>query len=449
MKRIDSPFKFIIFKNKKNLEKIPTLPGVYCFKKRKKIFYIGKAQNLRERVKNHLYGKNWWERFIFKKKFKGEIGFAETSSEIEALILESRLIKKHQPSFNILWKDDKNYFYVAIKQNKEKIPYLCVTHQIKEKDEDPAVLYLGPFIEGSALKKVLKFLRRIFPYYHSPAHLKNKCPWCYLNLCPGPFATLNLKNYQKNIRHIISILKGKKDTVLKQLKKEMENLAKKQKFEEAARIRDKIFSLEQIMAHAHIINTFLPSQKLPLSQRNQWQEGILLLQSLLQTSKSISKIEAYDISNLQGKFATGSLVVFENGLPNKNMYRKFKIKTQNQHDIAMLKEVLKRRFSHQEWAYPQVILIDGGISHFNAALEIKNSFSSTKDIKVISLAKKGQKIFIEGYKKPFSFKELPSRLYHFIIRLDKAAHFFALNYHKKLRKKDLLNNKKPSRQIKN
>jgi excinuclease ABC subunit C len=351
-----------------------------------------------------------------------KIGFLETNnSEIEALILEANLIKKYQPKYNVVWKDGKNYFYVAIAQTNQKIPYIYITHQPQTDRLPMSIQFIGPFVEGTALKKTLRFLRKVFPYYTSVKHSKNKCTYCHLDLCPGP--NPDLINYKKNIKKLILILQGKRNAVLDSLKKEMKTASKENKFEEAGKIRDKIYALQQVMSHTHVI------------ENSKFE---------IRNSKLTGKIECYDVSNIQGKQATGSMVVFKNGKPNKNEYRKFKIKLSNTpNDTAMLKEVLQRRFTHPEWPMPDVILIDGGKAQLNVAIKIKNNLdtlnsrSYSQSIRVMAIAKGKQELFIEGMIKPIPLKQLPQEVYNLIKQLDDEAHRFAIAYHKTLRKKNL------------
>jgi len=404
--------------NNKNFNQLPKTPGVYFFTVGGMSdippIYIGKAVNIQSRVKNHFSQPSYRDNLFINKVDK--IGFFETGSEIEALILEANLIKKYHPKFNVVWRDDKNYFFVAIAQNSQKIPYVYITHQpsLKIVNCKLKISYIGPFVGGMALKNALKFLRKAFPFYTSSKHPKNKCTWCHLGLCPGP--NPNLKEYRKNIKKLILILQGKKDNVLSSLRKEMNNFSKKNKFEEAGKIRDTILDLQQVMAHSEVI------------------EKSKIINPL-------SKIECYDISNIQGKFATGSMVAFINGKPYKNSYRKFKIRLGDKpNDIAMLKEILIRRFNHKDWKYPEVILIDGGKAQLNMAIETKNYFKNPKikNLKIISIAKGKQELFIDGQPNPIPLKDLSRETQNLILQLDDEAHRFAVTYHKKLRKKELL-----------
>jgi len=463
---------------KVKIDQLPKKAGVYLFYEgnpssrgssgRKNPVYIGKAINIRDRVKNHFNQPSYRDNLFISKVDK--IGFIETDSEIEALILEASLIKKHLPKFNVVWRDDKNYFYVAIAQNQQKIPYIYITHQFKIQNSKFKIQHVGPFVEGNALKKTLKFLRKVFPYYTSVKHPKQKCTWCHLDLCPGP--NPDLKEYKKNIKKLILILKGKRKNVLSSLKKEMKAFSYSREYENAKKARDKIYALELVMAHTHVIENQNANLK---SQNDVWIETQKILQDVLNIKKEIHRIECYDISNIQGKNTTGSMVVFISGSPERSQYKKFKIRIESgPNDIAMLKEVLERRFSHPEWKYPEIILIDGGKAQLNVAIKVRNKLQKAKSnpyqktrssglydigqmkksvlnkiqrIKIISIAKGRQELFIENppsrktsegqRNQPIPLKNLPQDIYNLIKHLDDEAHRFAITYHKKLRKKAL------------
>jgi excinuclease ABC subunit C len=394
----------IEFIKKMDFENLPKTSGVYFFYSKNEPIYIGKAINIRNRVKNHFQQPSYRDNLFISLVDK--IGYMETNSEIEALLTEAGLIKKYQPKFNVVWRDDKNYFFVAI--TKTERPYVFITHQKTANAE-----YIGPFVDGQALKKTLKFLRRIFPHYTTKTHPKRKCTWCHLDLCPGPDPDLKL--YNKNLKKLALVLRGNGKKVLKSLENEMKTASKANNFEEAAKIRDKIFAYKKIMSHQSVIREEIRGSHNP-------------------TDLFTGRIECYDISNIQGKFATGSMVVFENGRPAKDQYRKFKIKSPAEpNDILMLKEVLQRRFSGQGWKYPKAILIDGGKGQLNAAIEVV-----PPQIKVMSIAKGRQELFVAGQKFPTPLKNLPQEIYNLIKSLDEEAHRFAVTYHRKLREKALL-----------
>lgn len=399
------------FLPKNKVSKLPKNPGVYAFKKGSRLLYIGKAINIRERVKGHdeLLG------------LTRQLGYIKADSEIEALILEANLIKRYQPKYNVVWRDDKNYFYICI--TKEDFPRVFITHQPKQFENTSRTV--GPFVDGKALKQTLKVLRKAFPYRTCKNLPRKPCLWYQLDRCPAPCIlksklgkqivrdrTSNIqKESQRNIRNLIKILQGKKKQVLANLKKEMKAFSQGKKFEEAAKIRDQISALERVLAHSHIF-TLVEAKPQP-----KWQ---------------YKRIEAYDISNIQGKEATGSMVTFINGKPQKALYRKFKIKAAGKpNDVAMIKEVISRRLKHSEWGWPDLILIDGGKAQLNAAASI------TK-IPVMALAKKRNELYVKGRKKPVLLKTLPRELFNLILQLRDEAHRFAKAYHHKLRNRSLL-----------
>ncbi len=388
-------FKFL---NVKKIGKLPDKPGVYAFKKNGEIIYIGKALSLKNRARNH---KN-----LIEKSEK--IGYLETGSEIEALLKEAELIRKLKPRANVLWKDDKNYFYVAF--GKEEFPRVYITHR-PEKEED----YVGPFVEGKALKRTLSLLRKAFPYYSGKRHPKGSCPWCHLGLCPGPDP--DKKEYGKNLKSLKAVLKGKKKSVLKDLERKMKLYSKNRDFEKAARERDRIKNLRAVLEHAGVFRK--PGFPLKIFPSG--------------------RIEAYDISDIQGKEAVGSMVVFKNGGPDKSQYRKFKVRISGKpNDFAMLKEVLSRRFRHKEWPKPDLIVVDGGKPQLKAALQARKDFPEMKSIKIMAIAKKENDLFVEGKKEPIALNSFPREFFNLVLALRDEAHRFARSYHMLLREKTLI-----------
>jgi len=422
-------FKFV---SKDNISKLPEDSGVYAFWNKKTLFYIGKAINIKERVKNHfLQPHSFWEQTLLRPSgFEGQIGFNKTDSEIEALILEAKLIKKYRPKYNIVWKDDKNYFYVAI--TKGNFPKVFITHQIKNKKSQ--IDFIGPFIDGNSLKQTLKILRKVFPYRSCNNLPKKPCLWYQLDRCLAPCLFQSglgkqikgssrkiSKESMQNTKNLKKILIGKKSLVLENLKKEMKEAATNRNFETAATIRDQIRSFEKVMAHSRI---FEPASFIETKLPPEWR---------------FKKIEAYDVSNIQGQEATGSMVVFINGSPDKSQYRKFKIRISGKpNDIAMLKEILFRRLKHLEWSYPDLILIDGGKAQLNIALETLKPVASNLKPKVMAIAKKKDELYMEGKQKPILLKKMPREVFNLILQLRDEAHRFAIAYHKKLRERGLL-----------
>jgi len=479
-------FKFIA---KDKISHLPKSPGVYAFKKDGQILYIGKATNVRERVKNHFQQPGFRGNLFVNQADK--IGYIKTDSEfadptdhltsrpashgstIEALVLEAKLIKKYQPKYNVMWRDDKNYFYVGI--TKDDFPRVFVTHQPLRQTQDKPKLkidYIGPFVEGRVLKQTLNVLRRIFPYRTCKPYTGRPCLWYQLGRCPGscllgsklakeiPGLKKTIKKEsQRNAKNLKRILQSGKNQVLESLKTEMRNASKIRDFERAVKIRDQIWALERILSHSKIFDYPSEAKGGEETEKN--------LRKTLKIKRRVKRIEAYDVSNMQGQNATGSMVTFINGEPDKNFYRKFKIKIEGKpNDVAMIREVLTRRFQHSEWGWPDLILIDGGRAQLNAALQCLNSkidehpfitelsrsesesgkeeifFDSTfrcarvfKHVKVMALAKKENKLFIEGKKQPVLLKTLPREIFNLILQLRDEAHRFAVAYHRKLRER--------------
>jgi len=409
---------------KSKLSTLPKAPGVYTLASTKSVLYIGKAENIRDRVKNHFQQPSYRDHLFIEEITK--VGYLKTDSDIDALLLESQLIKQQQPKYNVMWKDDKKYFSVAI--TKEKLPRIFLTHQQVVAKKSEQAEYIGPFVEGKAIKRVLRLLRRVFPYYTAKKHGPLLCQYCHLNLCPGP--NPNYKEYQKNVRSLIAVLKGKRMSVVKQLEKEMNQASKEQDFEKAASARDQFFSLERIISHAQL----LPQ----VSETLNWNLIEKEVQKLLGTKKKITRIEAYDISNTQGKEATGSQVVFIKGVPAKDSYRKYKIHiTGKPNDFAMIKELVKRRLQHPEWPYPQLMVIDGGKGQLSSAVSALKE-SEVKNIALSALAKRHNELFFPLKQKPTLLRDLPKPVEHVFLHIRDEAHRFAISYHRLLRKKKIL-----------
>ncbi|MDO8495463.1 MAG: GIY-YIG nuclease family protein [bacterium] len=425
---------------------IPTTPGVYFFQDGKgKTLYIGKAANLKSRLGSYFKKQPHDTRITAMLARASKVRWQETPSEIEALILESQLIKKKRPPFNVLLRDDKQYFYVTF--TADEFPRIYLTHQPQRYTD-----YIGPFTDGHALRTTLKLLRRVFPYCTCKQKHHHPCLNFHLGKCAGycclkHHETANIKHetkeYGKNIKAIKKILTGKKSNLSGELHKQMSQAAKKENFTKAIELRDKLGHLERVFENARIIKG--------ISER----EGILRdVQLALELTKLPRRIEGYDISNIQGEMATGAMIAFTNGQPDTNEYRKFKIRLGNTpDDTAMLREVLSRRFNHPEWPFPDLILIDGGKGQLNAAIAaifnfqtpISNKFSNSKpqisEIPIIALTKnekhRGDHIFISNQKEPVALKDLPPAVSDFILHVDSEAHRFAIQYYRELHRKAL------------
>jgi len=434
------------------IKKLPSSPGVYFFRDEKgELLYIGKATNLRSRVSSYfrgdvVAGRSEW--ICLMVALVADINFEQTDSVLEALILESNLIKKYQPKYNTLEKDDKSFAYFVV--TKEEFPRVIILRQTdlfqisnfkfqisnqfqiknkklgKENFKYKDILigkYYGPYTSKLQMQIALKIIRRIFPFHAGNQKTEKGCLDFQLGMCPGPYADAISKiDYKKNIHGIEMILQGKKKSLILKMEKEMQLFAKKDEFEKAAVLRNKIHALNHIRDVALMTRDF----------ESNTQNTKYKIQNI--------RLESYDISNISGQHAVGSMVVFAGGMADKSQYRKFKIKTvDGSNDVAMMKEVLSRRFNN-DWVMPDLILLDGGLGHLNMADELLH--------KNLGLA-----VFVASVAKGPTRKKLDVRILKstkdeninnvlkddlLLKQIMDEAHRFAITYHKKLRKNNFL-----------
>ncbi|MDO8560737.1 MAG: GIY-YIG nuclease family protein [bacterium] len=424
---------------------IPTFPGVYIFRDAKKHpLYVGKAGNLKSRLS--FYFGNEAKKHPRTERLLTEatsVSIVKTGSEIEALVEEARLIKTFHPKYNILMRDDKNYLFVVI--TKEYFPQIILTHQ--PKSFTGAKKIIGPFTGASAVKETLKLLRGVFPYCTCKKNHKNPCLNAEIGKCPGVCCEklskrvgheiLKHKNdYVKNIANIAALLEGKKISALqRKLKNELARASSELKYEQAAKLRDQLYGLKEILLHRSVIMRWTSTEP---GQPNGWEAIRAKIKFMLRAASLIQRVEGYDISNISGREASGSMVVFINGVPNKNEYRKFRIKTvSGANDVAMMAEIISRRFRHKEWGRADLIILDGGKPQLNTILKkLKSERVKTKTI-ITSLAKRDEELYVTGLKKPIQLKKASRELLHFFQRVRDEAHRFAKKYHHKLREKAL------------
>lgn len=436
-------------KIKAQLKKLPTTSGVYIFKnKNGEIVYVGKATSLKSRVSSYFLNKNQGEyiRPIEKMIAQVEkIKTIETETVLEALILEANLIKKHKPKYNVDGKDDKSFAYFVI--TKEDFPRVLIvretdlqkshqssviSHRKKSEDKKPhnnkklqatgylptgqtgnlqAIGIFGPYTSKIQMQIALKIIRKIFPFHNRREKSEKGCLEFQLGLCPGPYAgAISKEDYKKNIKGIKMVLEGKKKNLLKILEREMLRYSKEEKFEKALELRNKIFALKHIQEIA-----LLKGEKRNNVGRN-------------------FRIEAYDISNISGEFAVGSMVVFGGGNPDKSQYRKFKIKTViGANDVGMMREMLIRRLNNN-WPLPELIILDGGRGHLNMGLKILGE--NNLGIAMVGVAKgpdrkKLEVVGGENIKNKKIIDILKDK--KLLKRITDEAHRFAITYHKKIR----------------
>ncbi len=426
------------------LTKLPTTPGIYKFYgSTNEVLYVGKAINLTKRVKSYFQKDHGDSKITNLVEKIVRLETISVDSELEALLLESQLIKLYKPRYNSIWKDDKHYIYILI--TKEKFPKVLFSR----KKDDSLGDFFGPFPSSTTAKQIVQLLRRVFPFCTQKGLGKRACFYTHLGLCnpcPSHIVTLNGKEYKsqkakyrKNITLLKLTLQGKLQRVHQSLLLQMRAFSALQDYEGAALMRDKIQQLDYICHHYHQPESYLlDTQALHTIRAKEMED---LKNQLAPYYKDIAlptTIECYDISNISGKFAAGSLVRFWEGEPQKSHYKRFKIKMKSTpDDFAMLREVFSRRLSHTNWEYPELFIVDGGIGQLSAVGRVFKEKNIS--VPLIGLAKREEQIIVP-YNTEYATISLPlgSPALSLMQRLRDEAHRFAHRYHEFLRLKYLL-----------
>jgi len=546
----------------KILTTIPKLPGIYIMKDcRGEILYIGKAKSLKTRVRSYFQKSRHMpiRTRIFTDKVR-DIKFLTTETEAEALILESNFIKKHQPRYNVLLKDDKHYPYLRL-TTQERFPRLEVVRRVKK----DSATYFGPYTMVKEIRETIRLIYKIFPLRQSKDHLdgtpiRRPCLNYQMGRCLAPCAGYPSEmEYNQIVQDVVLFLKGKNNELVKSLEKKMKLAANQLNYEEAGVYRDKILAVKTVLGKQKIISTSLKDQDilgychdhsqamvqvlvvrngkmvgekiykikgltdiddneilssflkqhyidqillpkeilLPHSiddvllisdwlskkkkgrvrieipsrgkkkdlvrmaeenanfaLRTELDKGELSLRSLDELKETLGLkyfpevIEGFDISNISGKHAVGSVVVFKNGVAENSKYRRYKIAdVKGIDDYAMLREVINRRYRRlfrEKKAIPNLILIDGGLGHLSSAEKIIRELGLLEKVDLACIAKgkfrnaiETDEILLPGKKQPIYFREnSPSRF--LLQRIRDESHRFAISYHRKLRDKSSL-----------
>ncbi|MBQ3296160.1 UvrB/UvrC motif-containing protein [Candidatus Saccharibacteria bacterium] len=414
-------------KLKQKLKELPAAPGVYFHKNTAgEIIYVGKAAVLKNRVRQ--YFQNPANRDVKTAALVAEIADTDwivVDTEMDALFLESEMIKRYMPKWNILLRDDKTVSYVRIPMKLE-VPDISFTRN----PVDDGATYVGPFYGKLAVEKAVRNLRRIFPYYNKP-YTGRKTLDTDLGLTPGiEIGKCTPEDYKRNLKKLIRYLEGGREKLLKELEKTMREASSRGDFELAAEARDQLFGLKELKKKI----VFSDKEFLDISS----DQALLGLQKMLGLEKPPRRIEGYDISHQSGTNTVGSMVVFINGASARNEYRKFKIRTSKNDDLKSMTEVLTRRLKHKEWEYPDLIVLDGGINQVRAILPIVAPYN----IPVIGRDKSGDHSKSSGVKIIYDGKIMPlnpsSHIARLIARIDEESHRFAITYHSLLKRKSML-----------
>lgn len=417
----------------KLLEKLKTLPvspGVYFHKDLAgEVIYVGKAAVLKNRVRQYFHKTNKDIKTEALVREIADTDWITVDTEMDALFLESEMIKRYKPKWNILLRDDKNVNYVRIDM-KSEVPYVSFTRTPQDDKAD----YIGPFYSKVPLEKALRILRKVFPYYDKPYDGK-KTLNTDLGLTPGIEVSRSTPGeYKKNLRKLKLYLQGGRHKLLKDLEKQMNQAAHAERFEEAAEARSQLFALRELQKKI----VFSDREFLDISS----DQALLELQQILGLKNPPRRIEGYDISHQSGTNVVGSMVVFVNGVSDRAEYRKFKLRQQRNNDFANLREVLERRLKHAEWERPDLILLDGGEPQLEA---VKDLLEST-EIKYIGRDKDGsharnarvEVVVPRGDAYTHVLLDSSSHLAKLIARIDDEAHRFAVTYHTLLKRRGML-----------
>ena len=550
---------------RERVKDFPRTPGVYLMKNvNEKIIYVGKAKDLRSRVRSYFTdSKDHSTKTKVLVRQIHSVDYMLTGTEVEAFLLEASLIKKHRPRYNIRLKDDKSYPYIRVSMS-DKFPRLYLARKVVKDGS----LYFGPYTSGQAVFATIRFLNSTFQvrdckdaFFNSR---KRPCMTHQIGRCTAPCVDLVTKEaYNSDVKAAVAFLRGRDKSVVRELTKKMKDAANAERFEAAAKVRDSIEAIKKVLERQAVVNDtseidqdvigfhggeagtlvetvhirsgrmighrshflslldptapeedvrewltsfinqyyedqFIPDELLlpvdlgndlmrlleavlkergghdvrvrfptdqngdrmlemansnALSHFGEYvnkseakKRGLEEIQERLSLPAPPLRIECYDISNFQGSETVASQVVFEDGAPNKDQYRRYRIRTvEGNNDFESMREVLTRRFKHTEYDDPNLIVIDGGKGQLGIAMEVLREIGR-KDLPVVGLAKartKGsfedreiaateERFYLPGRQNPVVFKP-GSEAFQILVGIRDEAHRFAITYHRKLR----------------
>jgi excinuclease ABC subunit C len=433
------------------VKEFPVTPGVYLMKDAQgRVLYVGKAKNLRNRA-GHYFTKAAAEdmRTADLVKLIADIDFLSAETEVDALLMEARLVKDLQPRFNIGLKDGKSFPYLQIRM-REDYPRVEFTRQPRRR----GVKLYGPFTSAKSLRAAIQVLQRIFQFRTCSLDIHSADPrwrWfrpCLLHSIRQCTAPCNFRvtkeEYRKQIRALRLVLEGKKDKLLAEMDLEMQEASAAMRFEKAGRIRDEIEALRKLSLRGNVDKDVQP-EVFQIEPK----KGLIGLRKILGLRQTPRTIEGVDIAHLGGDEKVASLVAFIDGLPFKPGYRRYRIKTVSGiDDFASIREVVSRRFrafpsrrrrhgrfAEEEHPFPDILLIDGGKGQLNAALDCFRVLGVEPPC-LVSLAKQEEEIYRPGDAEPLRLSRHAAAL-RLLQYVRDEAHRFAQHYHHLLRKKKL------------
>ncbi len=417
--------------DKSKLRKIPDSPGVYIFKGlNRKILYIGKARSLKKRIRSYFTTQESAKIKALVSKIS-DVEYIIAANEIQARIKEAELIKRNLPPYNTVFRDDKSFPLLCI--SDEEFPVVWIARRTSKRLQCQLPYCVGPYPDAGLLRKALKSIRQIFGFRSCTKMHKKPCLYYRLKLCPAPCAgKISAKKYQQIIKNIKLFLAGKQKHLINRLTIRMQKLSRLKRFEEAAVVKNQIKVLSSVSESASLAD---------------FPQGAEELEQVLGLGFPPQRIEAFDVSNISGCSACACLVSFDRGNPDKNNYRRFRIKTVTDiDDYRMLQEAIQRRYRRlveEKSPLPDLIVIDGGKGHVNIAKRKLQELGLNLAVIGIAKPKKSRgkerdRVFVFNRPNPVKFRPNSDAL-RLIQTIRDEAHRFALAYHKVLRKKKMLN----------
>lgn len=413
-------------------QEIPESPGVYYMKDAEgNLLYVGKAVSLARRIPQY-WQRPHGEHIEKMVPLIARVDWTLVPTAIEALILEANEIRRFKPPYNVIGKDDSSFLHLAITNDPYPKPVLIRGYELEATPKDEFKRVFGPYTSSTSLRAALELTRKMFHWSDCSPGQKRPCFYYHIKLCPGVcVGAISKRDYAKIIRRLILFFDGKKGQVLKETERQMKSAAKLEDFEEAAKLRNLMFALTHIQDVSVIKREDVSDERRDV--------GINIF----------GRVEAYDISNTLGEQAVASGVVFIDGLPRKSLYKKFRIKTvKGANDVAMMKEVMLRRFAHsdsedhsEDWKLPDILVVDGGRGQVGAALDALKELNLK--IPTVGLAKgfdRKQDVLVYGEKTP-ELVRVATRYKQILQHARDEAHRFAISYHRSRRGKKFLGNK--------
>lgn len=422
----------------------PAVPGVYLMKDTQgRVIYIGKAKNLRSRA-GHYFTQAAAEDRRTQDLVRqiADIDFLQADTEVDALLMEARLVKDIQPRFNVDLKDNKSFPYLQIRY-REEFPRVEFTRTPRSR----GVKLFGPFTSAKSLRAAIQVLQRIFQFRTCTLDISSKeerwrwfrpCILHSIRQCTAPCNfRVSREEYRAQIKKLLLVLKGKKKKLLRQMEAEMTEASTNLQFEKAARLRDEIKALNSLSLRGEVDRDVQP-EVFQIEPK----KGLAGLRKVLGLATTPRTIEGVDIAHLGGTETVASLVSFIDGLPFKGGYRRYRIRSvAGVDDFASIREVISRRFRNaarkgnyeEEQIFPDILLIDGGKGQLHAALEVFKTLGREPPC-LISLAKREEEIYRPGEAEPIRLSRHAAAL-RLLQYVRDEAHRFAQHYHHLLRRK--------------